>query len=92
MESAWICTIIRGGQAGSIVAQLLLVMSRKPFLVMAALLSIAPANVKAVESLIKAIRRLPIRPVAPATMTLIMRRELLSCARLDQSHFFHDAG
>src|SRR5262249_13956801 len=35
---------MRGGEAGSIVAQLLAVMSRKPFLVMAALLSIAPAR------------------------------------------------
>src|SRR5262245_28937980 len=35
---------MRGVQTGSIVAQLFAVMSRKPFLVMAALLSIAPAH------------------------------------------------
>src|SRR5262249_3842309 len=43
-NQGWTCTKMRGVQTGSIVAQLFAVMSRKPFLVMAALLSIAPAH------------------------------------------------
>jgi hypothetical protein len=43
-ELGWNCTIMPRVRIGSIVAQLLTVMSRKPFLVMAALLSIAPAH------------------------------------------------